>query len=115
MEIWISEAQERMVIFVAPEKLDTVLALFASEDVEATVIGKVTADKKIHLRYRGVQVGELQMDFLHDGMPKPCAGRNGRRQKLKSKVPATLLTWPRHCMPSWLRRTSAARVGDPPI
>lgn len=70
MEIWISEAQERMVIFVAPDKVDEILALFASEDVEATVIGQTTNDKKIHLKYQGQTVGELDMEFLHNGMPR---------------------------------------------
>jgi len=70
MEIWISEAQERMVIFVPPENVDEALKLFASEDVEATVIGRTTNDKKIRLRYNGTLVGELDMDFLHDGMPR---------------------------------------------
>ena len=70
MEIWISEAQERMVIFVPPEKLDAALKLFAAEDVEATVIGRTTNDKKIRLKYNGALVGELDMDFLHNGLPR---------------------------------------------
>ncbi len=70
MEIWISEAQERMVIFVPPEKVDEALALFASENVEATVIGRTTSDKKMRLRYKGRQVGELDMGFLHNGLPR---------------------------------------------
>ena len=70
MEIWISEAQERMVIFVPPEKVGETLELFASEDVEATVIGRTTDDKKIRLRYNNQIVGELGMDFLHGGMPR---------------------------------------------
>jgi phosphoribosylformylglycinamidine synthase II len=70
MEIWISEAQERMVIFVQPENLDQALALFAAEDVEATVIGQTTDDKKIRLKYNGTLVGELDMDFLHNGVPR---------------------------------------------
>ena len=69
-EIWISEAQERMVLAVPPENLDAVLKIFAGENVEATVIGRFTNDKKLHLRYNGQQVGELDMDFLHDGLPK---------------------------------------------
>ena len=69
-EIWISEAQERMVIAVKPEKLEAVQKIFASENVEATVIGRFTDDKKLHLRYNGQQVAELDMDFLHDGVPK---------------------------------------------
>ncbi len=70
MEIWISEAQERMVLFVPPEKLDAALVLFASEDVEATVIGRTTSDHKIRLRYHGTLVGELDMAFLHEGLPR---------------------------------------------
>jgi phosphoribosylformylglycinamidine (FGAM) synthase PurS component/selenophosphate synthetase-related protein len=45
-EIWISEAQERMVIAVKPENLDAVQKAFASENVEATVIGRFTDDRR---------------------------------------------------------------------
>jgi len=69
-EIWISEAQERMVLAVAPGKLDALLELFSSEDVEATAIGKYTNTRKLVLRYDGHVVAELDMDFLHDGVPK---------------------------------------------
>jgi phosphoribosylformylglycinamidine synthase len=68
-EIWISEAQERMVISVPPEKLDECLAVFRAEDVEATVIGRFPGDGKLTLRYGGKVVGELDMEFLHDGIP----------------------------------------------
>ena len=69
-EIWISEAQERMVIAVRPENLEAITKIFDSENVESTVIGKFTDDKKLILRYKGQQVGEMDMDFLHDGVPK---------------------------------------------
>jgi phosphoribosylformylglycinamidine synthase len=69
-EIWISEAQERMVLSVPPDKIDALLAVFRAEDVEATVIGRFTADRKLTLRYAGELVGQLDMDFLHDGLPK---------------------------------------------
>ncbi len=69
-EIWISEAQERMVVAVRPENLELIMKIFESENVEATVIGKFTADKKLKLRYNGQSVGELDMDFLHEGVPK---------------------------------------------
>jgi phosphoribosylformylglycinamidine synthase len=69
-EIWISESQERMVIAVKPENLDAIMKIFADENVEATVIGKFTGDKKLKLRYKGALVGELDMKFLHDGVPK---------------------------------------------
>ncbi len=69
-EIWISEAQERMVIAVKPENREAVLKIFESENVQATVIGRFTNDRKLRLRYNGQQVAELDMDFLHDGVPK---------------------------------------------
>ncbi|MCZ7649402.1 MAG: phosphoribosylformylglycinamidine synthase subunit PurL [Planctomycetota bacterium] len=69
-EIWISEAQERMVLAVPPEKWPELEALAKGEDVEATVIGRFTGDGQLRLRYRGAPVGELAMRFLHGGLPK---------------------------------------------
>jgi len=57
------------VISVPPAKLDECLAVFRAEDVEATVIGRFPGDGKLTLRYGGKVVGELDMEFLHDGIP----------------------------------------------
>ena len=70
-EIWISEAQERMVISVPQENLDEIMAIFRSEDVEATVIGEFTGDKRLHLIYEGETVADIDMEFLHNGVPRP--------------------------------------------
>ena len=69
-EIWISEAQERMIIAVPPAYVAPALKLFAAEDVEATVIAEITNNKKLVLQYEGQTVGELDMEFLHEGLPK---------------------------------------------
>jgi len=69
-EIWISEAQERMVIAVKPENLEAIQAIFSAENVESTVIGRFTDDKKLTLKYQGQVVCDMDMDFLHDGVPK---------------------------------------------
>lgn len=69
-EIWISEAQERMVLSVPRTNVETLLALSANEDVEATVIGEFTNTGKLVVRFEGKPVGELDMHFLHDGIPK---------------------------------------------
>ena len=71
-EIWISEAQERMVLAVPPENVDRLLALCAAEDVEAIVIGHFGTEGRIlRLFYDGQVVGELEMEFLHNGLPRP--------------------------------------------
>ena len=68
-EIWISEAQERMVLSVSPEKWDELNALCASEGVEATVIGQFVPNGRLILKYAGRQVADMAMAFLHDGRP----------------------------------------------
>lgn len=68
-EIWISEAQERMVVSV-PEKSWTRLEqLCSSEGVEATVIGKFVPTGRLVLKYHDQTVGDLPMEFMHDGRP----------------------------------------------
>ena len=69
-EIWISEAQERMVVAVKPENLKAIKKIFDGENVQSTVIGKFTSDKKLRLQYNGELVGELDMEFWHEGLPK---------------------------------------------
>ncbi len=68
-EIWISEAQERMVLAVGAEQWDEFSALSASEGVEATIIGKYLPTGRLRLTYEGNQVADLPMQFLHGGRP----------------------------------------------
>ncbi|MDH5695756.1 MAG: AIR synthase-related protein, partial [Dehalococcoidia bacterium] len=69
-EIWLSESQERMVLAVPPGSAEELISLFASEDVEATVIGEFTDDRRLQLFYQGNLVGDLDMEFLHNGLPQ---------------------------------------------
>jgi len=69
-EIWISEAQERMVLSVPRENLKELMDIFRKEDVEAVVIGCFTSNKRLKLRYNGNVVCDLGMEFLHDGIPR---------------------------------------------
>ncbi|MEM7457138.1 MAG: phosphoribosylformylglycinamidine synthase subunit PurL [Planctomycetota bacterium] len=68
-EIWISEAQERMVFAVPEDKWEEFRKLCESESVEATVIGRYTPTGNLTLKYGDNTVGELSMEFLHDGRP----------------------------------------------
>lgn len=95
-EIWISEAQERMVLAVPPQNIDALMALARSEDVEATVIGRFgTPGAQLVLRYEGTEVGRLSMDFLHDGLPRRrtravAVLRAGLRESPPAPAPADL-------------------------
>jgi phosphoribosylformylglycinamidine synthase II len=71
-EIWISEAQERMVLSVPAENVEKLRAICAEEGVELADLGVFgTESKTLKLSYNGVAVGEMSMEFLHDGIPQP--------------------------------------------
>jgi phosphoribosylformylglycinamidine synthase len=73
-EVWISEAQERMVFAVPAEQLDALLALSAEHDVETTAIGTFgygSNEPMLRLSWNGTEVAELSMGLLHDGVPMP--------------------------------------------
>jgi phosphoribosylformylglycinamidine synthase len=68
-EIWISEAQERMIVAVHPDQWQAFDALCRAEGVEATVLGRFTDNGRLVLKYHDEQVADVSMAFLHDGRP----------------------------------------------
>jgi phosphoribosylformylglycinamidine synthase len=68
-EIWISEAQERMVLAVPEDRWPELQGLCRSEGVEATVIGRFVPTGRLQLFYEENQVADLEMEFLHGGRP----------------------------------------------
>jgi phosphoribosylformylglycinamidine synthase len=68
-EIWISEAQERMVLAVPPEKWPALQELCAGEGVEVTELGEFVDSGRLLLHYQGRVVADLSMHFLHQGRP----------------------------------------------
>ncbi|MDD1686996.1 AIR synthase-related protein [Methanoregula sp.] len=69
-EIWISESQERMTLAVPPENLKTFMDLMERREVEATVIGTFTKSGKCVVECAGIVVMDIELAFLHDGLPK---------------------------------------------
>ena len=68
-EIFVSEAQERMTLAVAPEQVPALLDLARRRDVEATVLGTFTNSGVLVVRYKKRVVGRLDMNFLYEGCP----------------------------------------------
>ena len=69
-EVWISEAQERMVLAVAPGDWEKLARIADDEGVEASVIGTFTGDGRIELAWKGQAAGSLDCHFLHEGRPR---------------------------------------------
>ncbi|MCB9899380.1 MAG: phosphoribosylformylglycinamidine synthase subunit PurL [Planctomycetes bacterium] len=113
-EIWISEAQERMVLAVPKAHEAELLALFAAEDVPATVIGEFTGDGRLTAEYAGTRVMDLSLEFVHDGLPRQTR-RAERRPRALTPVPAlprgecgamleTILGMPNVASKAWIVR-----------
>lgn len=69
-EIWLSEAQERMVLAVPEQNVNRLKEICALYDVEWTVIGRFTSDKHLRIYYGLKKVADLSMDFIHHGWPQ---------------------------------------------
>ncbi len=69
-EIWISEAQERMVLTIPPEHLEQALQICQEEDCETTVLGTFNDSGHLKVNYDGQLHADLQLEFMHQGLPK---------------------------------------------
>jgi phosphoribosylformylglycinamidine synthase II len=104
-EIYVSESQERMLLTVPPENLDHVIQVFESEDVEATAIGKLTADGILKIYYKGEKIAEMDIPFLF-----------GPPQSVKeAKYKPTSLKEPHFAEPDNLNETLLQLLSSPNI
>ncbi len=102
-EIWLSEAQERMVVAVPPDQLAALRARCARHGVELAELGTFTGDGRLVVRHRGDVVLDLDTAFLHDGrpqralvaaVPQPARQPIGRRVDDPSATVLALLAHP---------------------
>ncbi|MBN2599351.1 MAG: phosphoribosylformylglycinamidine synthase subunit PurL [Candidatus Thermoplasmatota archaeon] len=66
-EIWVSESQERMMMLVAPENVETVLHICKQWDVTAAVVGKVIKEQVIRVFLKGQKILEMDLEFMTGG------------------------------------------------
>lgn len=71
-EIWISEAQERMVLAIPQDNMACVQEICDAYEVELCDLGVFgTPNCELILNYHGREFGRLSMSFMHDGIPMP--------------------------------------------
>jgi len=83
-EIYVSESQERMLLFIPKENLKQAVEIFRKEDVEATPIGKFTDDNTLRIFYEHYEVANLNIDFL---FTPPKTERTAKWSKTTLKEP----------------------------
>ena len=69
-EVWLSEAQERMVVAVPPRSLGALEHRCRRVGVDIADLGEFTSDGRLIVRSSGAVVADLDTEFLHDGRPQ---------------------------------------------
>ena len=69
-EIWLSEAQERMVLAVSPANLPRIQEICDIYNVELTDIGFFTQTGRLVINFGEHKVLDLDNQFLHEGIPQ---------------------------------------------
>lgn len=69
-ELVISESQERMTVAVPPENLGGFLSLAEKRGVEVSHLGEFNQSGSFEIFFKDQKVGKLDLQFLHDGVPK---------------------------------------------
>ena len=91
-EIWLSEAQERLIVAVPEESLPRLQTLADLWEVELSALGVFTGKGDLCVRYDGAVVAQLPMEFLHDGLPRrrmQATYQERRRAKLEDWIART--------------------------
>ena len=91
-EIWLSEAQERMVVAVAPQKISELQKLCDTFNTELTDIGAFTGDGKLTVRYAENIVVNMNNEFLYEGIPQRQLRAEVREQRIENSISAPVPT-----------------------
>ncbi|MCM8710079.1 phosphoribosylformylglycinamidine synthase [Clostridium sp. SYSU_GA19001] len=78
-ELAISESQERMAVVIDEKDVSKLISLAHEENLEATVVAKVTDDKRLKMSWRDKYIVNLSREFLNT---------NGVRQSTKAIITA---------------------------
>jgi phosphoribosylformylglycinamidine synthase len=69
-EIWLSEAQERMVVAVHPDNVEELRRRCRARRLDVSDVGEFTGTGNLVVRAGGTPVLDLPAAFLHDGRPQ---------------------------------------------
>ncbi len=102
-EIWLSEAQERMVLAVAPEHVEELGQRCGAHGVPMADLGVFNDSGRLVVRASGHIAVDVDLEFLHDGRPQremtltmPSPTRHHGEQRTVDDVAATLIELLQH-------------------
>ena len=89
-ELAISESQERMAVVIEKENVDEFLKLANDENLEATVVAKVKAEKRLRMVWNGKTIVDISRDFLNsNGAEKHINIQTPKIQDYSKNIPSS--------------------------
>ena len=113
MEILVSESQERMVLEVPTEHINTILQIADKYDLQASVIGEVIDEPKYIVEYHGETVADIPIKFLTEEAPicqrqavevMPKLASGDRKTFALKELALTILSSPNIASREWVYR-----------
>src|SRR3989344_2922975 len=69
-EIWLSESQERMILAIPKDNIKEFGKICRKYNVEISILGTFDGSRKLKVHYNKKLVANLDMNFLHNGLPQ---------------------------------------------
>ncbi len=86
-ELAISESQERMAVVVAPADTEAFIAFANMENLEATVVAKVTEEARLKMFWNDIKICDISREFLNsNGAEKHTAVTVEKKEITKKEV-----------------------------
>ena len=88
-ELAISESQERMAVVIAAEDIQRFMALAHSENLEATVLARVTEEPRLVMHWNGRKIVDVSRAFLNsNGAEKHIDVHITKPESFEKEIPA---------------------------
>ncbi len=88
-ELAISESQERMAVVIEKENIERFMALAESENLEATVVARVTEEPRLRVHWNGKTIIDISREFLNsNGAEKHIDITPEKTQNYQKDIPA---------------------------
>ena len=88
-ELAISESQERMAVVVEAKDAPAFMALAEQENLEASILARVTAEPRLKMRWNGKTIVDISREFLNsNGAEKHIEAHVEKAQPFAKAIPA---------------------------
>ncbi len=89
-ELAISESQERMAVVVEEKDAARFIELAGTENLEATILARVTAEPRLKMHWNGKTIVDLSREFLNsNGAEKHVTAHAEKAESFQKEIPAS--------------------------